>query len=130
MEAALWLTLILLVAMGVSLGLTAGTARGPCDPYLHSGGSMLLTVVFLMAAVWRPGRGDGWFPHGDLTIVALIILVGLGIEVAQTSGKIRVDSLGDLALDSAGTVAGWLVWRYWRHRSTTSKDKTSDSLGS
>jgi hypothetical protein len=129
-ETVLWLTLVLLVAMGVSLGLAAGTARGPYDPYLHSGGSMLLTVVFLMAAVWRPGRGDGWFPHGDLTIVALIITVGVGIEVAQTAGKIGVDSLGDIALDTAGTVAGWLVWRYLRYRLTTSQDGTSDSLGS
>ena len=56
--------------------------------------------------------------------------VGLGIEVAQTSGKIGVDSLKDIALDTAGTLVGWLAWRYWRRRLTTSKDGASDSLGS
>jgi hypothetical protein len=129
-DAVLWLALVLLVAMGVSLGLAAGTARGPYDPYLHSGGSMILTVVFLMVAVWRPGRGDGWFPQGDLTIVAFVILVGLGIEVAQTTGRVRADSFGDIVLDSAGVVAGWFVWWWWRRRSSLSQDDASDTLAS
>lgn len=128
-EVTLWVALVLLAAMGVSLGLAAGTARGPYDPYLHSGGSMLLTVVFLMAAVWRPGRGDGWFPHGELTIVVIIIFIGLGIEAAQNSWKIGGGSFGDIALDVGGTVTGWLAWRWWRRRLTPAKRDTSDSLG-
>ena len=127
-EGALWLALIFLLAMGVATGLSTTTVRGPFQPFLHAGGSMLLTVFFLMAAVWRPGRGDGWFPNGGLTVAAVVLMVGVGIEVAQSSWNIEVGSLEDIAADAAGIAIGWLGWWWVRRRLTHSEDGTSDSL--
>jgi len=127
-EAVLWLSLLLLLAMGIGAGLSASTVRGPFDPLLHAGGSMLLTLFFLTAAVWRPGRGEGWFPNGGLTVAAVVLLVGVGIEVAQTSWNLEVGSLDDIATDAAGIFVGWLAWWWLRRRATRPKDDTSDSV--
>lgn len=129
-EAVLWLALVFLIVAGAVTGISrTNTVRGPFDPVLHAGGSVLLTVFFLMAAVWRPGRGDGWFPHGSLTVAAIVLAVGVGIEVAQSSWDVEVGSLGDIATDAAGIAVGWLGWWVLRWWLTRTKESTSDSLG-
>ena len=42
-------------------------------------------LCFLLAAVWRPGRGDGLFPTMALPFAIGVVIAGTAIEVLQRS---------------------------------------------
>jgi hypothetical protein len=72
------------------------------DKLLHFGAYAATTGAFLLAAVWRPGRGDGLVPRAAPALVAVAIVVAAGLEVAQTT------LVADRTADGLDAVAGSL----------------------
>lgn len=112
-DAALW---------WVSLGLLAATfllSLGPAPPGLkaffasdkviHAAGYAALTGSWLLAAVWRPGRGDGPFPRAARIVVFGAIVLGAAIEVAQHFVDRTADPFDALA-DAGGALLTLWLW--------------------
>jgi hypothetical protein len=86
-DAALW------VATSLSAGLTLYLSLGPVPPgagafpnsdkVWHGLFYAVTTFLFLLAAVWRPGRGTGPFPRAGLVGVAVILVAGGVVELLQ-----------------------------------------------
>src|SRR5437762_4307060 len=84
-DTALWaVSVALLVATFVlSLGPAPPglNAFFASDKLIHATGYAALTGSWLLAAVWRPGRGDGPFPRATRLVVIGAMVLGAGIEV-------------------------------------------------
>jgi hypothetical protein len=86
-DAALW------GATFLSAGLTLYLSLGPVPPgagafpnsdkVWHALFYAVTTFLFLLAAVWRPGRGAGPFPRAGLVGIAVILLAGGAVELLQ-----------------------------------------------
>ena len=72
---------------------------------------------FLLAAVWRPGRGDGRFPTRGLVFALGAVAVGGVLEVLQeVLTTTRHAELGDLIAELIGAF-GALALHAWVRRS-------------
>src|SRR4030067_363557 len=67
-------------------------------------------ALFLLAAVWRPGRGPGRFPRAAPWIVFGAVTLGGLIEILQGSVFDGDPELRDWVADVAGAALGFLVW--------------------
>ena len=67
-------------------------------------------ALFLLAAVWRPGRGPGRFPRAAPWIVLGAVTLGGLIEILQGSVFDGDPELRDWVADVAGAALGFLVW--------------------
>ena len=67
-------------------------------------------ALFLLAAVWRPGRGPGRFPRAVPWIVLGAVILGGLIEILQGSVFDGDPELRDWVADVAGAALGLLVW--------------------
>ena len=86
-DAALW------AATALSGGLTVYLSLGPIPPgagafpnsdkVWHALFYGVTTFLFLLAAVWRPGRGPGPFPRAGLVGIGLILVAGGVVEALQ-----------------------------------------------
>jgi hypothetical protein len=113
-DAALWaLTAALAVATVVlSLGVSApGVGSFSIADELGHGAMYFATVgCLLLAAVWRPGRGDGPWPGAALAIAIGAIVVGLGVEAIQELATARRHAeVGDVAAEIVGVLAAWAI---------------------
>jgi hypothetical protein len=81
------------------------------DKLLHLGAYAVTTVAFLLAAVWRPGRGDGAFPRAAPLLVVGAILVAAALEVAQ--GALVADRTPDVLDAVAGSLGVLLALGAW-----------------
>ena len=54
------------------------------DKLQHGLAYFVTSLLLLLAAVWRPGRGDGPFARWGVWIVGVLIAAGAGIEVLQS----------------------------------------------
>ena len=75
-------------------------------------------MSFLFAAVWRPGRGVGRFPHLGKWFAVAAIAGGGVIEILQTMTAKRAGDLDDLVAEAIGTAAALSVHALIRRRST------------
>ncbi len=77
------------------------------------------TLVLLLAAVWRPGRGDGPFRTGTAIVAFGLLALGVGLEVVQGLEIFgpRTAEPADAVANGIGVVAGVAVW--WLVRSRT-----------
>ena len=114
-DLVLWVVAWLLVAgvvwssLGPPPSALADLSFG--DKLLHFGAYAATTGTFLLAAVWRPGRGPGGFPRSASLIVgAAIVLSGL-IELAQGAFTSRTADAWDAVASILGAVAAWAAWR-------------------
>ena len=90
-----WADVLLWVGAVVSGGLTlwfslwavpAGTGSFPgADKVEHAIAFFTTTLLFLLAAVWRPGRGPGPFYRWRRWLAAAVILLGGMVEIAQSA---------------------------------------------
>jgi VanZ family protein len=78
----------------------------------------VVTGLLLLAAVWRPGRGDGAFPQAGEVIVGAIVALGIAIEVLQGEFFHRNANPRDVVADLAGALLAYLAWRGVRSRSS------------
>jgi VanZ family protein len=88
------------------------------DKLLHAGCYAVVTGLLLLAAVWRPGRGDGAFPQAGWVIVGAIVAFGIAIEVLQGAFFHRNADPRDAVADLAGAMIAYLAWRGMRNRSS------------
>jgi VanZ family protein len=70
---------------------------------------------FLLAAVWRPGRGDGTFPRKGLVFALGVVAAGVGIEVLQDLATVtRHAELGDVISEVIGAFSALAILTWMR----------------
>jgi hypothetical protein len=79
------------------------------DKVLHAIAYAGITLLWLLAAVWRPGRGPGPIPEDGAAVVICAVLLGVAIEVAQHFVDRSADMLDGVA-DAVGALVGLAVW--------------------
>jgi hypothetical protein len=120
-DAALWTVLI------ASTLLTLFWALGPqppggnlfprADKVLHALAFGVIFATFILAAVWRPGRGWGRFPSSAIPFGAGLLALGVVIELLQGELLGRDADLFDVVAEVVGMAAaaasvralGWTV---------------------
>ena len=119
-DTMLWVAAIgfVVATLVYSLGPPPAALRSfpNADKVAHALGYAAMTLTWLLAAVWRPGR-----QAGDVTkqvkqavlIVGGAILLGSFVEVAQHSFHRDADVVDAMA-DAAGALAGLIAWTAMR----------------
>jgi VanZ family protein len=102
---------IVLATIAYSLGQAPAqlNAFPQADKVFHTAAYAAMALLWLLAAVWRPGRGPGVIAGDAVAVVICAILLGATIEVAQHFVDRSADVVDALA-DAAGATIGYLVW--------------------
>lgn len=123
-DAFFWAIPLALLLFGVFRSLQPETSGLRLDLLHHGLGSVALSFSLLLAAVWRPGKGDGLYPTGQWWVVGSVVMMGGLIEAIQiVMGDSRFGSAAsfrDVALDLLGALGGWALWRVMRTASSRS----------
>jgi VanZ family protein len=112
-DALFWLAAFGTVAATIAYSL--GPAPGAlnafplADKVFHAAAYGAMTLSWLLAAVWRPGRGASVIPRYAAAVVICAILLGATIEVAQHFVDRTADVFDGVA-DAVGAVAGLAAW--------------------
>jgi hypothetical protein len=85
------------------------------DKVLHGVAYAGTSFLFLLAAVWRPGRGEGPFPWATTWIVLVAGVTGFAIEIVQGHAGRQRSGLDFLA-DVIGVLVALGVWDAMRRR--------------
>ena len=119
-DLLLWATTagLSLLTLLFSFGLSApGTGMFAFADKIGHGLMYFATFLcLLLAAVWRPGRGDGSFPTMALPFAIGVVIAGTAIEVLQevaTGG--RHAEVGDVLAEAVGAF-GALAIHTWMRR--------------
>jgi VanZ family protein len=109
------LDILLWVLTALSAGLTLVFSIGlrppgvdgfrHADKMWHGLAYFTTSLLFLFAAVWRPGRGAGPFPHGGIVFALLGSAAGGVVEVVQGFTATRDPSLIDWVAEVVGILA-------------------------
>jgi VanZ family protein len=83
------------------------------DKVEHAIAYLATALLFLMAAVWRPGRGDGPFARRAVWVVLGLVVAGGAVEVVQSSIG-RDAELGDWAAEVVAIALAWTILTVWR----------------
>ena len=120
-DVVLWVVAVATLGAVVVLSLgppPSGLEAFPgADKLWHAIAYAGCTGSWLLAAVWRPGRGPGAFPRAGIPIVVGAAVLGGAIELVQRVFSRSADPLDWLA-DLAGIAlasGGWLVARRFAH---------------
>lgn len=118
-EVAVWCAAWASVAAALVLSLAPRGSEDPgvaADKLLHMGGYGVMSLLFLLAAVWLPGRGAGRWGDRAAPVVASVLAFGVAIEAAQPfvgrSGEVL-----DGVANALGAALGWVLWFVVRRRS-------------
>jgi VanZ family protein len=82
------------------------------DKLQHGLAYFVTSLLLLLAAVWRPGRGDGPFARWRAWVVGALIVAGAGIEVLQSFIGRDAD-LGDWIAEIVAVGLAWGVVLVW-----------------
>ena len=82
------------------------------DKLQHGLAYFVTSLLLLLAAVWRPGRGDGPFARWGVWVVGVLIAAGAGIEIWQSFIG-RDAELGDWIAEIVAVALAWGVVRVW-----------------
>lgn len=85
------------------------------DKVLHALAYAATSFLFLFAAVWRPGRGEGRFPGAAAWIVLAASVTGFAIEIVQGHAG-RQRSALDFLADVIGVLVALGIWDAMRRR--------------
>ena len=80
------------------------------DKLLHFGAYAATTGMFLLAAVWRPGRGPGGFPRSAPLILGVAFVLSGIIEMTQGAFTSRTGDAWDAVAGILGAAAAWGAW--------------------
>lgn len=109
---ALWLLLGLILVATVLLSLAPSVAEPAfplADKLFHLTAYGLLTLVGLLAGVWRPARGAG--PLAGRAVWLLAAVVGLGVVIEIVQGAVGRDpSVLDALADLFGALLAAGIW--------------------
>jgi hypothetical protein len=91
------------------------------DKVGHAVAYFATTLSFLFAAVWRPVRGPGPFPHLKLWFAFAAIAGGAVIEILQGMTASRSAQALDLVAEAVGTASALLVHTLVRRHAAASR---------
>jgi VanZ family protein len=118
-EPAIWLVALACLALTVTFSILRPPqppAVVPAsDKFLHFGAYFTTTLAFLLASVWRPGRGAGRWPKAGFAIVAAAIVLGVAMELVQSTIGRDAEVL-DVVADAAGALAACAAWTLVRRK--------------
>jgi VanZ family protein len=104
-----WLMLLVVVLLSL-VPLPAFPATPGVDKLVHGFAYAALTLSFLFAGVWRPGRGEGSYPMAAIVIVVGTTLVGVIVELIQDVQSYRSMDAFDALADAVGAALGAILW--------------------
>ncbi|MGI8707860.1 MAG: VanZ family protein [Actinomycetota bacterium] len=113
MDPTVWTTSWLLLALVVFLSLVPESPvalSDGVDKIAHGFAYAALTLSFLLAGVWRPGRGRGRYPMGAIWIVVATVALGVAIEIVQDIESYRSMDAFDAVADALGAAVGASIW--------------------
>ncbi len=88
------------------------SAFGGADKVEHAVAYFVTTMLFLLAAVWRPGRGDGVLAPWKWWVLVGVALAGGALEFVQSQVGRKAeftDWVAELiAVGAAAAVLGWM----------------------
>ena len=112
-DATLWAAGVLFAGITLVYSLLVvppqGGAFAVSDKSLHIASYFATGMCLLLAAVWRPGRGDGPFPTWALRGAVALVAIGAAIEVLQGLFTSRHAEIADVVADLIGVSAALLV---------------------
>jgi VanZ family protein len=76
------------------------------DKVQHGLAYFVTSLLLLLAAVWRPGRGDGPFARWAAWVPVVLIAAGAGIEMLQSFIGRDAD-LGDWVVEIVAVALAW-----------------------
>lgn len=114
MDIALWILGAVLSALLLFYSFVRApalaTAFPEADKLWHCLAFASTITVYLLAAVWRPGRGEGAFPRAAPVIVAAAVATAVLIEILQGAFFHRDAQVLDAVAGSVGTLAAFGAW--------------------
>jgi hypothetical protein len=118
-DASLWASTVglALITLLFSIAFSPpGTGSFPlADKFGHGLMYFATFFCFLLAAVWRPGRGDGPFPRKGLVFALGTVAVGMAIEVLQELATVhRRAELGDVISEVIGAFGALAILTWMR----------------
>lgn len=126
LDILLWVLTAISAALTLvfSFGLAPPGANGfpNSDKVWHGLAYFTTTLLFLMAAVWRPSRGAGPFPRAGLLFALLGAAAGGVVEIAQGFTATRDPEFLDWVADAIGILAALGVVLILRARTVGSRD--------
>lgn len=81
------------------------------DKLFHFSSYFTFVGLFLLTAVWRPGRGAGAYPTSGKIAIAGAIVLGALLEIAQGLLLERQSDLVDALANLVGAFSGAAAWR-------------------
>ena len=82
------------------------------DKVQHGLAYFVTSLLLLLAAVWRPGRGEGAFARWGVWVPVALIAAGAGIEILQSFIG-RDAELGDWLVEIVAVALAWGLVRVW-----------------
>lgn len=105
--ATLWLSVV---------AVPPGTAAfGGADKVEHALAYLVTTLLVLLAAVWRPGRGDGPLARWWWVVLVTMVVAGGAVEMVQSVVG-REAELADWVAEIVAVSLAWVVLVVWRRR--------------
>jgi VanZ family protein len=121
---ATWVDLAIWVVAWTLLGIAVFYSLGPVPPgvrsfeyadkVFHAAIYAANVFAYFLAAVWRPGRGEGRFPWAAPWILVGALAAGIGMELLQGAFFGRDAEVGDAVADAVGELAGFMSWMLLR----------------
>ncbi len=91
----------------------AGSFHG-ADKVMHAFAYFATSLSFLLAAVWRPGRGAGRYPVAGRVVPFVAIGAGIAIEILQGMTATRQAEVGDVVAEVVGVAVAFAVHLWLR----------------
>ena len=112
-DVALWILCVDVLAAITwnSLGTPpAAFSAAHVDKLLHLVSYLTLTLLLLLVAVWRPGRGPTGSGDVSKIVLAGVMFFGVLIEAAQGLLFERTADIMDAVANLTGILLAWLLW--------------------
>ena len=127
-DRVLWAAACLCVALTLWLSLVEvppGTsAFGGADKVEHAFAYFVTSLLILLAAVWRPGRGDGVLAPWRWWVLVAMVLAGGAVEIMQSFVG-REAELADWVAEIVAVVLAAGVLALWRRSAGASRGESS-----
>jgi len=118
-DLVLWAAAFLCAGVTLWLSVAAvppGTAAfGGADKVEHALAYLVTTLLVLLAAVWRPGRGEGPLARWWWAVLAIMVVAGGVLEIVQSFVG-REAELADWVAEIVAVSLAWGVLVGWRRR--------------
>jgi len=119
-DLILWSVAVAMLVLVAFESLTPARSRvfDISDKLYHLISYLVLTFLFLLAAVWSPLRGRGSFPNAAWFVVSGAVAFGLLIEIIQGFTPPRQPNLLDAIANTGGACTALGVWSLLRLSAT------------